>query len=56
MPTFYVPIILWPSNSIFLFIGIAPLAGVCSTTRNCNVNEDIGLSTAFVVAHEVGHG
>ena len=54
MSTFYVP--MQSSNTIFLFIGIAPIAGVCSTTRNCNINEDLGLSTAFVIAHEVGHG
>lgn len=36
-------------------IGFAPIEGMCSELRSCIVNEDTGLSTAFTVAHEIGH-
>ena len=41
---------------IIITLGLAPVSGVCSTTRNCNINENIGLGTAFVITHEIGHG
>ena len=51
---------LWNEKQVNIFlllcVGIAPVAGVCSTTRSCNINEDIGLGTAFVITHEIGHG
>ncbi|XP_052815823.1 A disintegrin and metalloproteinase with thrombospondin motifs 16-like [Mya arenaria] len=36
-------------------LGFAPIDGMCSELRSCIVNEDTGLSTAFTVAHEMGH-
>ena len=45
--------------TIFLCVvchtGFAPIDGMCSELRSCSVNEDTGLSTAFTVAHEIGH-
>ena len=35
--------------------GFAPMEGMCNRVRSCTVNEDTGLSTAFTIAHEVGH-
>ena len=40
---------------IHYFTGFAPIEGMCSEFRSCIVNEDTGLSTAFTVAHEIGH-
>ncbi|KAH3741906.1 hypothetical protein DPMN_048636 [Dreissena polymorpha] len=28
---------------------------MCEGERSCNINEDIGLASAFTVAHEMGH-
>ncbi|XP_040275772.1 A disintegrin and metalloproteinase with thrombospondin motifs 10-like [Bufo bufo] len=28
---------------------------MCERERSCSINEDIGLATAFTIAHEVGH-
>ncbi|XP_060604229.1 A disintegrin and metalloproteinase with thrombospondin motifs 18-like isoform X2 [Ruditapes philippinarum] len=36
-------------------LGFAPMEGMCNRVRSCTVNEDTGLSTAFTIAHEVGH-
>ena len=51
---------IWNEKQVNIFlllcVGIAPIAGVCSATRSCNINEDIGLGTAFVITHEIGHG
>lgn len=35
--------------------GLAPVGGMCERERSCSVNEDIGLATAFTIAHEIGH-
>ena len=35
--------------------GRAPIEGVCIPDRECSVNRDAGLNTAFVLAHELGH-
>ena len=43
---------MWVSFNI---IGFAPIEGMCNELRSCIVNEDTGLSTAFTVAHEIGH-
>ena len=41
---------------IILFIkGLAPVAGMCEEERSCSINEDIGLASAFTIAHEIGH-
>lgn len=37
------------------FIGLAPVSGMCEQDRSCNINEDIGLASAFTIAHEMGH-
>eukprot|EP00795_Rhopilema_esculentum_P006001 gene6001-11369_t len=36
-------------------IGMAYIGGVCKPRRRCSVIEDIGLNTAFTIAHELGH-
>ncbi|XP_034513537.1 A disintegrin and metalloproteinase with thrombospondin motifs 10 isoform X2 [Ailuropoda melanoleuca] len=36
-------------------LGLAPVGGMCERERSCSVNEDIGLATAFTIAHEIGH-
>ncbi|XP_025111187.1 A disintegrin and metalloproteinase with thrombospondin motifs 6-like isoform X3 [Pomacea canaliculata] len=28
---------------------------MCESGRSCNINEDIGLASAFIIAHEIGH-
>ncbi|XP_047525882.1 A disintegrin and metalloproteinase with thrombospondin motifs 3-like [Pieris napi] len=35
--------------------GFAPVAGVCSRTRSAAIDRDEGLTSAFVIAHELGH-
>ena len=35
--------------------GYAPVAGVCDPARSCSLNRDEGLSSAFIIAHELGH-
>ncbi|KAK2151593.1 hypothetical protein LSH36_358g02030 [Paralvinella palmiformis] len=36
-------------------LGLAPVSGMCEPQRSCSINEDIGLSSAFTIAHEMGH-
>eukprot|EP00117_Sycon_ciliatum_P006189 scpid30660/ scgid9837/ A disintegrin and metalloproteinase with thrombospondin motifs 18 len=36
-------------------LGRAPIEGVCTPDRECSVNREGGLNTAFVLAHELGH-
>ncbi|KAJ4943326.1 hypothetical protein JOQ06_005829, partial [Pogonophryne albipinna] len=36
-------------------ICLAPVGGMCEPERSCSINEDIGLGTAFTIAHEIGH-
>uniref|UniRef100_UPI00358F2B09 A disintegrin and metalloproteinase with thrombospondin motifs 6-like n=1 Tax=Myxine glutinosa TaxID=7769 RepID=UPI00358F2B09 len=36
-------------------LGLAPVSGMCEPERSCNINEDIGLASAFTIAHEIGH-
>ncbi|CAB1324288.1 unnamed protein product [Coregonus sp. 'balchen'] len=31
------------------------VGGMCEPERSCSINEDIGLATAFTIAHEIGH-
>ncbi len=35
--------------------GYAPVAGVCDPARSCSLIREEGLSSAFIVAHELGH-
>lgn len=42
----------------FFFVfgeGLAELGTVCDPYRSCSIIEDNGLSTAFTIAHELGH-
>ncbi|KAG9346733.1 hypothetical protein JZ751_007047 [Albula glossodonta] len=34
----------------------APVTGMCHPVRSCTLNHEDGFSSAFVVAHETGHG
>uniref|UniRef100_A0A8B9GIM0 ADAM metallopeptidase with thrombospondin type 1 motif 9 n=1 Tax=Amazona collaria TaxID=241587 RepID=A0A8B9GIM0_9PSIT len=36
-------------------LGLAELGTVCDPYRSCSISEDNGLSTAFTIAHELGH-
>ncbi|XP_061197247.1 A disintegrin and metalloproteinase with thrombospondin motifs 6-like [Saccostrea echinata] len=36
-------------------LGLAPVNGMCGGDRSCSINEDIGLASAFTIAHEIGH-
>ncbi len=31
------------------------MAGMCMVNRSCNINQDIGLISAYTIAHEIGH-
>ncbi|KAK2720886.1 hypothetical protein QYM36_004690, partial [Artemia franciscana] len=35
--------------------GYAPVSGVCDIERSCSLNKDEGFTSAFIIAHEVGH-
>ncbi|XP_023715341.1 A disintegrin and metalloproteinase with thrombospondin motifs 3 isoform X2 [Cryptotermes secundus] len=35
--------------------GYAPVSGACDPTRSCTLNRDEGLTSAFIIAHEVAH-
>ncbi|KAF7281742.1 hypothetical protein GWI33_004301 [Rhynchophorus ferrugineus] len=35
--------------------GYAPVGGVCDPKRSCSLNRDEGLTSAFIIAHEVAH-
>lgn len=35
--------------------GYAPVAGVCDPKRSCSLNRDEGLTSAFIIAHEMAH-
>ena len=35
--------------------GYAPVTGMCKPQRSCAVTRDSGISTAYVMAHEIGH-
>lgn len=35
--------------------GLAPVAGMCTTTSSCTVNEGRHFESVYVVAHEIGH-
>ncbi|TRY68193.1 hypothetical protein DNTS_027843 [Danionella cerebrum] len=36
-------------------MSLASVAGMCEPERSCSINEDIGLGSAFTIAHEIGH-
>lgn len=36
-------------------VGLAPVAGMCTTTSSCTINEGKHFESVFVVAHEIGH-
>ncbi|XP_017773383.1 PREDICTED: A disintegrin and metalloproteinase with thrombospondin motifs 3-like [Nicrophorus vespilloides] len=35
--------------------GFAPVSGACDTKRSCALNRDEGLTSAFIIAHELAH-
>lgn len=35
--------------------GYAPVGGACDPVRSCTLNRDEGLSSAFIIAHEMAH-
>ncbi|KAG7208431.1 hypothetical protein KM043_014661 [Ampulex compressa] len=35
--------------------GYAPVSGLCDPARSCALNRDEGLTSAFIIAHEVAH-
>ncbi|XP_042238762.1 A disintegrin and metalloproteinase with thrombospondin motifs 3-like [Homarus americanus] len=35
--------------------GYAPVAGVCEPSRSCTLNRDEGLTSSFIIAHEMAH-
>ena len=35
--------------------GYAPVEGMCQKKRSCSLNLEDGFSSAFVIAHEMGH-
>ncbi|KAH0566616.1 hypothetical protein KQX54_002498 [Cotesia glomerata] len=35
--------------------GYAPVSGVCDPARSCALNRDEGLTSAFIIAHELAH-
>ncbi|KOB64852.1 Uncharacterized protein OBRU01_20113 [Operophtera brumata] len=37
------------------FSGLAPVAGMCTVTSSCTVNEGRHFESVYVVAHEIGH-
>ncbi|XP_078494159.1 A disintegrin and metalloproteinase with thrombospondin motifs 9 isoform X2 [Ciona intestinalis] len=43
------------SNSVCDTLGLAELGTMCDLRKSCSINEDNGLSTAFTIAHEIGH-
>lgn len=45
----------WPFVSPSVYSGLASVAGMCEPERSCSINEDIGLGSAFTIAHEIGH-
>ncbi|XP_012252823.3 A disintegrin and metalloproteinase with thrombospondin motifs adt-1-like [Athalia rosae] len=36
-------------------VGLAPVAGMCTKTSSCTVNEGRHFESVYVVAHEIGH-
>lgn len=38
-----------------LVTGLAPVAGMCTATSSCTINEGKHFESVFVVAHEIGH-
>lgn len=35
--------------------GFAPVSGACDPYRSCALNQEEGLSSAFIIAHEIAH-
>lgn len=45
----------WQFLRVISFIGLAPVAGMCTATSSCTINEGKHFESVFVVAHEIGH-
>lgn len=39
----------------WFILGLAPVAGMCTATSSCTVNEGRHFESVYVVAHEIGH-
>jgi len=35
--------------------GLAELGTMCDADRSCSIIEDIGIGSAYIIAHELGH-
>lgn len=46
---------LWSAFPSVCWAGIAEFKGACTPQKSCSISEDIGLATAFTIAHEIGH-
>ena len=47
---------LIPDPTCLCFLsGLAELGTMCHPSRSCALAEDSGLSTAYTIAHELGH-
>lgn len=42
-------------TELFFCSGLAELGTICDPLRSCSIIEDNGLSSAFTIAHELGH-
>lgn len=42
-------------NVFLAYEGYAPVTGMCNPMRSCALVKDDGTSSAFVIAHEIGH-
>ena len=42
-------------TDVFVIPGSSELGTICQAPRSCSLAEDNGLSTAYTIAHELGH-
>ena len=47
--------LLTSCTDVFVIPGLAELGTMCQSSRSCSLAEDNGLSTAYTIAHELGH-
>ena len=59
---FVLPVISFTNLNFFSYpvlspwmSGLAELGTMCHASRSCALAEDSGLSTAYTIAHELGH-
>lgn len=39
----------------FLLTGLAEVGTMCDPLKSCSIIEDNGISSAYTIAHELGH-